>query len=650
MSPGLRCRQRGAIGLMAAGTLAVALVFMLLAVDSGRLYLEKRKLQSIADTAALEAANRGGQCSPATTANDYAKENAARNGFTVVAGDTSRGLAVTCGTLATNAGNIRVYTVSATQSDAVRVVATRSVITSIASGIWGMFGGAPVATQTVLSATAVAAYAPPVAQLSIRSSLGTIDSTKSDLLNMLIGRLLGGTLTLNAASWKGLTDTNINLLSYLDQLALKLNVTAGDYQALLKTAVSANDLIDAAVKVLQQGGSAVSAVINDTIKVQAIAAGTKVLTVGDLLQVATGTPAAALNTNVQLFQLLQTTAQLSSSKSAVSLATQVNIPLVGTVSIQTKVIEPPQLSAIGNPAKAKAGLLYNPPTDQISVRTAQVRTLLTVQAPVLNVVSSVATALNGLGKPVSTLLSGLLNLNIPDAVGGLLCLVSCEITDVVFSDTFTIYLEAGSAEAHVTDYACATQATKSLTVQSTTSVARLGIGSIDATSAFSSSAPVNVQPLRLIDFGKRSCAVLNLLCSPNRTPNVGGGLTLRAQSTVGAQTSTLLFSPVAEMNTTPTYKSPPGTVDIVASLSGTLSGLEVNYVPPTGSVSSGALAGVAGTLSTIVNSVIGLVQGVLSPLLDPIINTLLKSLGISLGNAEVGANLSCHLGRAYLVI
>jgi len=25
-------------------------------------------------------------------------------------------------------------------------------------------------------------------------------------------------------------------------------------------------------------------------------------------------------------------------------------------------------------------------------------------------------------------------------------------------------------------------------------------------------------------------------------------------------------------------------------------------------------------------------------------------LGISLGNAEVGANLSCHMGRAYLVI
>lgn len=119
MSPRLGSSQRGAIGLMAAGTLAVALVFMLLAVDSGRLYLEKRKLQSIADTSALEAASRGGLCTPTTTANDYAKENAARNGFTVVAGDSSRGLAVTCGTLASNASNIRVFTVDATDRKSV---------------------------------------------------------------------------------------------------------------------------------------------------------------------------------------------------------------------------------------------------------------------------------------------------------------------------------------------------------------------------------------------------------------------------------------------------------------------------------------------------------------------------------------------------
>lgn len=649
MSPRIGCRQRGAISLMAAGTLAVALVFLLLAVDSGRLYLDKRKLQSIADTSALEAAGRGGLCSPTTTANDYAKQNAARNGFTVVAGDSSRGLAVTCGTLITNAANIRVFSPDVTQSEAVRVVATRNVTTSIASGLWSLFSGGSTSTQTQLSATAVAAYAPPVAQLSIRSNLGTVDSAKSDVLNLLMGRLLGGSLSLTAAGWNGLLGTNVNLLGYLDQLAISLNVKAGDYEALLTTAVSANELIDAAVKVLQTNGAVATAVINDVIKVQAIAPSTRQLTVGQLLKIATGTPAAALNTNLQLFQLLQTTAQLSSSKNPVSAAVQLNIPLVGNVSVQTKVIDPPQLSAVGNPAKAKAGLNKVPPTDQIAVRTAQVRTLITVQAPVLNGVASVATVLNGLRTPVSNLVAGLLNLNIPAAVGGLLCLVSCEITDVAIADTLSIYLEAASAESHVTDYSCATPTSKSLTVQATTSAATLGVGTVSPT-ALSSASPVVVQPLRLVDFGKRSCAVLNLLCSPNRTPTVGGGLTVRALSTVGAQTGTLVFAPVAEMNTTPTYLPASGSTNIVGSLSATLSGLQVTYVPPSGSVSSGALAGMASTLNTITNAVIGLVQGVLSPILDPVVNSLLKSLGISLGNAEVGANLSCHMGRAYLVI
>ncbi len=495
----------------------------------------------------------------------------------------------------------------------------------------------------------MAAYAPPVAQLSIRSNLGTVDSAKSDVLNLLMGRLLGGSLSLTAAGWNGLLGTNLNLLGYLDQLAISLNVKAGDYEALLTTAVSANELIDAAVKVLQTNGAVATAVINDVIKVQAIAPSTRQLTVGQLLKIATGTPAAALNTNLQLFQLLQTTAQLSSSKNPVSAAVQLNIPLVGNVSVQTKVIDPPQLSAVGNPAKAKAGLNNVPPTDQIAVRTAQVRTLITVQAPVLNGVASVATVLNGLRTPVSNLVAGLLNLNIPAAVGGLLCLVSCEITDVAIADTLSIYLEAGSAESHVTDYSCATPTSKSLTVQATTSAATLGVGTVSPT-ALSSASPVVVQPLRLVDFGKRSCAVLNLLCSPNRTPTVGGGLTVRALSTVGAQTGTLVFAPVAEMNTTPTYLPASGSTNIVGSLSATLSGLQVTYVPPSGSVSSGALAGMASTLNTITNAVIGLVQGVLSPILDPVVNSLLKSLGISLGNAEVGANLSCHMGRAYLVI
>ncbi len=647
MSPRFGSRQRGAIGLMAAGTLALALVFTLLAVDSGRLYLEKRKLQSVADTSALEAAGLGGQCGTNTTANAYATQNAARNGFVVGNGST---LAVTCGTLATNALNTRVFSADATKSDAIRVVASRTVLTSIANGLWNLFSGAPITPQINLSATAVAATPPPVAQLSIRSSLASVDSSKSPLLNLVIGNLLGGNLSLTAAGWNGLLQTNVNLLSYLDQLAINLNVKAGDYDALLSTAVSATQLIDAAVKVLQKNGAAATAVINDVISIQAIAPNSKLLTVGDLVDIATGTPTAALNSNVQLFQLLEAVAQLSSSKSAVSAAAQVAIPLVGYVSIQTKVIEPPQLSAIGNPVLAKKGLQNTLPTDQIFVRTAQVRTLVTVQAPIIKAVSGVASILTGLGTPVSQVVKGLLNLNLPAVVGGVLCLVACNVADVDVTTSLAIYIEAGSAQTNVTDFNCDSPASKSLTVKTTTSLATLAVGTVDPVVAFSSSAAVNVQPVRLIDFGERYCVVLTLLCSPNRTPNVGGGLLLKANSTIAGQTSTMVFAPVAEMNAPPTYKFAPGTANIVGSLVSTLNGLQVTYAPPSGSVSNGALAGVAGLLATITTAVVGLIQNVLSPILDPIVNTLLSALGINLGNAEVGANLTCHMGRAYLVI
>ena len=649
MSPRLRSRQRGAIGLMAAGTLAVALVFMLLAVDSGRLYLEKRKVQSIADTSALEAAGLGGQCGSSTTANAYAVQNATRNGFTVVGGDNSRTLVVTCGTLATNASNLRVFTADATKNDAIRVVASRTVMTSVANGILNLFHGAPFAAQTILSATAVAAQAPPVAQLTIRSSLATVDSTKSPLLNFTFGNLLGGSLSLTAAGWNGILSTNVNLLGYLDQLAIQLKVTAGDYTALLGAKASATDLIQAAVMLLQKNGNVATAVINNVLALEAIAPNTQLLTVGSLLNVATGTPIAALNSTVQLFQLLEAVAQLSSSQSAVSAAVQLSIPLVGNVSIQTKVIEPPQLSAIGNPALAKAGLANTPPTNQIFVRTAQVRTLVVVQAPVLKLVSGVASILTGLATPVSKVVSGLLSLNIPAVVGGVLCLVACNVTDVDITQSLSIYVEAASAESHVTDFSCAAPATKSLTVQSTTALATLGVGYVDPVAAFSSSAPVNVQPVRLIDFGEHYCIVLTLICGA-RTAGVGGGLNLKALSTVGQQTSSLVFLPVADMNATPTYQSPPGTANIINSLGATLSGLQVTYVPPTGSAPSSGNATVTSALTTIISSVVGLIQNVLAPVLDPIVNTLLSALGISLGNAEVGANLTCHMGRAYLVI
>ncbi|MGL6088545.1 MAG: pilus assembly protein TadG-related protein, partial [Pseudomonas paracarnis] len=374
-------------------------------------------------------------------------------------------------------------------------------------------------------------------------------------------------------------------------------------------------------------------------------------TVGDLVDIATGTPTAALNSNVQLFQLLEAVAQLSSSKNAVSAAAQLNIPLVGNVSIQTKVIEPPQLSAIGNPLLAKEGLKKSPPTDQIFVRTAQVRTLVSVQLPVLNGINGLTSAVSAITTPVTGVVNNLLHLNLVSLLDPLLCLIlkPCDHTDVQLLSGLDINIEVASAKSHVTDFNCASNAAKSLTVQVETALADVSVGKVDPVQAFSSAVEADVKPVALVDIGVQTCKGI-FGCGP-RKAGVGGSLSLSVvHAKVGGGEQALVFSPVNDMNLTPTYKSVPPSTEVVKGLVNTLGAIQVNYVPPAGSSPGGILPAVSGLLSTITNTLVTAIKSVLSPILDPIVDGLLSALGINLGNAEVGANLTCHMGRAYLVI
>ena len=326
-----RDRQRGAIGLVAAMTLGLALLFALLVVDSGRLYLEQRKLQRVVDTAALEAVTRGGYCQAANTAMTYATQSAARNGFST---NAERTLAIECGTLVTGNDNLRRFSVDANKSEAIRVVAHHSVPRSIASGVAALFSTEPLPSRIWLTATAVASSPSPLAMLTIRTTLGIIDSTKSELLNALVGGMLGGKLQLTAGGWDGLVNTNIKLLSYLDQLAVDVLLKAGDYETLLNTAVSPTQLIDAAIKVLSKGGATAEVAVQALQSISTISSAAQTLKLGDVLNVQTGASTAGLDSTVQVFQLVQAVAQLANSKSAAAVSTEVSIPLIGTSSIE----------------------------------------------------------------------------------------------------------------------------------------------------------------------------------------------------------------------------------------------------------------------------------------------------------------------------
>lgn len=648
MSPQLRGigfngprQQRGAIGLMAAVTLGMVLLFMLLVVDSGRLYLEQRKLQRVADMAVLEAVSLGGTCGATPpSAQSLAETNAKRNNFNP--GGVQQ-LAVTCGTLKTDsATQVRVFTASSSQSDAIRVIATTTVPTSVAGGLWSLING-KFETKTNLTASAVGASpGPTLAQISIRTTLASVDTSQSPLLNNLFTGLLGGNVSISAVGWDGLVKADINLLQYMNQLAINLGVDAGNYTQLLKTNATVTQLIKAAATVATLNGATLD-VQTALANLQVAAIKDTPLKVGDLLQLQTGTPSAGLDTNLNLFSLIQAAIQIANKNNAVAISLPVNVLGLAKVTTTVKVIEPPQFSAIGNPA-----------ADRIYVRTAQIRSLIAIELPVLNTVSTLINKVTDLLSGLSGILQGLL-------CGLGLCGTTFDFKILPPQLILSISLDAGGADALVTGYTCpsGSSGSKSLTVQANTSIANLNIGSIDASKAFSSSGPVTVTPFPIVNITSKTCG---LLTGCTVKDYGGGGIALMAMLPIAKTPSTLIYS--AATNTVPpNLKLPPmpknanPTTDVVASLKSTLSHVPIQlYAPVDGTgilsaLATGLTSAVNATLLAVVNIASGLITGVLSPLIDPVINNLLSLLGINLMVTEVDANLSCNQGgRAQLVM
>ncbi|WP_443216092.1 pilus assembly protein TadG-related protein [Pseudomonas sp. M47T1] len=610
---------------MAAITLGMALLFMLLVIDSGRLYMEKRMLQRVVDTAALEASNLNAVCSgTGVNALTQATASAARNGFTLINGST---LTATCGTLTTGSDNLRVFSASTTATQAIQIVATEPVATSVAAGVWTMVSGGSFNTTTTLRAQATAGYVgDPLAQLTIRSGLASVSSSQSALLNAVIVGVLGGSLNLTAVQYQGLVNTNVNLLSFLNQAAISVGVTAGDYNTLLNTNVSVATLVQAAATVVQQGGSAV-AVTSTLGQISALGSGSTIK-LGDLIQAATGTSTAGLDASVQLLQLVQGIVQVAGKGKAVDISTGVNLGALANLSVKVGLIQPPQFSAIGNPNLAA----LNPAgANRIYVSTAQARILISFQSGLVNGAVSLATS----------------SVNF---LADTLCLIgTCTLPDLASNLSIDVGVSAATGDAFVVKADC-TGTNKALTVKSEQSAATIMLGTVDSASFFSSTTPPSsTPPLTLVDIGTKTCSragLLGPLVCGARTASTIGSVTLGGKFQVGAGNSTSIYSPTPNLGLTPLYKAFSST-NIVTNLGSSLSSQNLVSLN-TNSV--GLLSLVSTIVNTLLASVTSALTSILGPLLDPVINGLLGLLGVDVANIDVGANLSCQTGRAQLVL
>ncbi|USA43597.1 pilus assembly protein TadG-related protein [Spongiibacter taiwanensis] len=681
-----RKKQHGAVAVMAAIMMTTLLMFLAVVVDTGRLFLERRSLQKNADLAALETALL--YCRDQTMDEDGRKAvavdvlSASRNDFKGNEGDIAVALGRTQRVSDGSGGFDRQFVADAT-GKAIQVTLTRTIPASLFQQLW------PTTPSSIsLSRSSVAQACEPTAQLSMRSNLVSVNSDDSALLNSLLGGMLGTSLALGVGDWQNLVNTDLNLLNFMDALATEMSLDVGDYDGILSTEITVGDLLDVAADVLQDGGNtaAVSALglLSDSIPLS-----TPAIELVDILKIQSGAEEAALNTNVQVMELVQAAIQLANSESGLAAEIPLNLG-VATAYLTLKVVEPPQFSAVGNPEFAK----INPyGSDAIYVRSATVKAFASVEVPLASSLNSLLD--NPLIAGVTDMVNDALSLDVIGLLTSITCLITCteEETmvdiDILSSPRVDVLITAGEGTARVSNYTCdSTTDEKSLTSSAQSSIASVALGNMgsdrdDAAANAMASDDFTITPIPIIDIGtievRKTCLLGS--CSytyrsggswvsnkalADRDAYAGGGIAIAVdnrESPTSPATGTVLHENYPDDTYLPdigttlsgnAYEA-LGSSGVVSDVNGALTDLDlIFYEPESGGIGSnglGTLLNLAGSAANgLTDGLTDALDAVIAPLLDSIINEILATLGASLAEVEVGGAMTCENDKVRLVM
>lgn len=372
-------RQRGTFSILSAFVLLLALGFLALVLDSGRLFLEKRRLQKLADSAALEAITRlpQGDCAAASSqALQYASENAGRNGFST--GAEGHTLTVQCVTLQA-ADGLR-NAVPAANGRAVRVEVTRRVPSSLVMRTSVLFS--PSSPEWItLGASAVAERSEPGASFSVGAQLLRLDGDK------LLGRLLAAAgldpRTLSVLDSEGLANVAVAPAGLLHALGVDLGIDqlrALSPQGLVELVdtriglLGLDELLDLSLQVVSDSVlKAKLALLRQDILRNPILRDIRVRLLGTpdtpgLLSIEStpdGQVGPALDTRVKLGDLLKTSLLLGLPEEQRALKVD-EISLLGLATVKVGIVEPPSIGVgpVGTTAfNAQIRVLVNVDTD-----------------------------------------------------------------------------------------------------------------------------------------------------------------------------------------------------------------------------------------------------------------------------------------------
>ncbi|MHA6892826.1 TadG family pilus assembly protein [Ralstonia pseudosolanacearum] len=320
-------------------------VTLLVSVDIGNVFFTQRALQRAADMAALAAAQR------LDIATQAAQQSVTQNGLSVTP-------AVVLGVWnATNTAAAPTYFCASGSTGCTGTVNAAQVTLSQNVPYFFSVG------QRTLTATAIAKNT-AIVSFSLGSGLASVNN---GLLNQLLGALLGNSnpLSLDLVSYQGLANTNIRLSD------LMASVGVGTVSQLLTTQLSLSRFFDAVITAGNQNGlTGVSAgtvlapntlVLGPGLSNTVISIGNSSSTPGVLqLLSGVGNDQSALNTQLNVLDLLMTAAQIANSQNATTVSTNLGLPRVDSpltlvsVGLTLKIIQPPVI-AIGPPGKDTSG-------------------------------------------------------------------------------------------------------------------------------------------------------------------------------------------------------------------------------------------------------------------------------------------------------
>jgi uncharacterized membrane protein len=308
-------------------TLLLAVLFMALAVDTGRLWMQQRKLQSVADIASMEAARTMGCSIDLDNVASAAQAAAVRNGYS---GQLSQGPnIVELGSVAT-VGGIRQF-LPGTPEEAVHVYATQSVPASLVAG--GLFGN-----QVLLHAEAVSSADPSLVAFTAGSFLLSVDTESATLMNGLLGNLLGTSLNLNVLSYQGLASANLSLLNLLHAQGGTNNINE-----LLNTDMPLNELLNLVADGVAEAGTAGSLA---SAALQQLGAGGNSTTVklADILAVSAPNEDATAEVSLNAFSLITAAAMFANKNNTINLPLSVNAAPIASVDAQIIITQAPLLA------------------------------------------------------------------------------------------------------------------------------------------------------------------------------------------------------------------------------------------------------------------------------------------------------------------